>query len=192
MPIEPTATPPVTKTRALLDVPEMASLAIQLLHTNTAVHAFNADDARAVLPYLRLVNAPRGAQLFVEGDRQHNSHMLLILEGEVSVDVNEGPGAEQVPVSVVGPGQLLGELALLDDAPRSATCVAVTDVRAAGLSRQGLQQLIEQQPRLGAHLMLAIAQRVGERLRALGDQLRLYSRLVADQQDTIHRLRAGR
>lgn len=183
---------PTARTRALIDVPEMATLAIQLLRTPNAIHEFNADDARALLPYLRLVNAPKGAQLFVEGDRQHNSHMLLVLDGEVSVDVTEGPGAEQVPVSVVGPGQLLGELSLLDDAPRSATCVAVTDVRAAGLSRQGLQQLIEQNPRLGAHLMLAIAQRIGDRLRALGDQLRMYSQLTAEQQQTIHQLRGKR
>ena len=131
-----------------------------------------------LLPYWRLVDAPAGAALMAEGDQLHTGHMLLILEGQVTVD----SGADHVALAVVGPGQLLGELALLDGQPRSASCTATTPVRAAALSRQALQRLLEEQPAVGARLLAVIAQRIGERLRAFGDQLQMYSQLVQSLQ----------
>jgi CRP-like cAMP-binding protein len=72
-------------------------------------------------------------------------------------------------------------MALLDGGPRSATCTAMNDVIAAGISRAGLQRLAQEHPGVALRLMVAIAQRVGDRLRALGEQLRLYARLNAEQ-----------
>ena len=78
---------------------------------------------------------------------------------------------------------------MLDGAPRSATCRAVSDVQAAGLSRQDLQRLIDEHPKVAARLLVAISQRIGDRLRAMGEQLRLYARLTAAQQMEIDRLK---
>jgi CRP/FNR family transcriptional regulator, cyclic AMP receptor protein len=179
------------RTRALQEVPELAQRAVDLLCSRSVTQEFTRDDAQCVVRYLRLVHVVRGAKLFVEGDAVHTGHMLLVLEGEVSVDMLEGGGSNlPVEVSVVSAGQLLGELALLDGAPRSATCTAITDVRAAGLSRQGLQLLIKEHPAVGAKLMLTVAQHISDRLRAMGEQLRMYSQLVAEQQDSLARLRS--
>jgi len=170
-----------TRTRALQEVPALAALAVELLTSAGPAVALDADDARRLLPYWRLVDAPSGAALMAEGDQLHTGHMLLVLEGQVTVD----SGADHVALAVVGAGQLLGELALLDGQPRSASCTAMTPVRAAAMSRQALQRLLEEQPALAAKLLALIAQRIGERLRALGDQLQMYAQLVQGLQTQL-------
>ena len=174
-----------TRTRALQEVPAAAALAVELLTSDGPAITLSADDARGLLPYWRLVDAPAGAALMAEGDQLHTGHMLLVLEGQVTVD----SGADHVALAVVGPGQLLGELALLDGQPRSASCTATTPVRAAALSRQALQRLLEEHPALAARLLAVIAQRIGERLRAFGDQLLMYSQMVQGLQERLERIK---
>jgi CRP/FNR family transcriptional regulator, cyclic AMP receptor protein len=76
----------------------------------------------------------------------------------------------------------------LDGSPRSATCTAVSAVRAAGLSRKGLEALLQAHPAVAARLALGLAQRIGERLRALGQQLQIYAQLNASQKAELDRL----
>ncbi|MNY62335.1 Cyclic nucleotide-binding domain protein [compost metagenome] len=89
---------------------------------------------------------------------------------------------------MLGPGSLIGEMALVDGAARSASCTASTDVRCAVLTRDALEALIKEQPATGAKLMTAVAQRLSERLRESGDKLRLYIQMVQAMQEEIDRL----
>ena len=177
------ASPPATPTRqrSLQDSPGFATLAVEMLQSRLAVLPLGADDARALLPFLHRLDLPQGCALFKEGQRAHNDHMLLILEGQVSVDT--AAGVDNVAMSVVGPGQTLGELALLDDQPRSTTCTTLTPVIAAVLSRSALQRLADMQPLLAARLMARLAAQQGERLRALGDQLQMYAQVLQQQRE---------
>ncbi len=188
-PAESTSTG-VLRTRPLEDNPELARLAATLLRTSSATLDLSEEEASRVVFYLRLVHFPRGSTLIREGDRNNTSFMLLLLSGDVSVDMADEGQPERLAVSVLGPGNLIGEMGLLDGAPRSATCRAVSDVQAAGLSRQDLQRLIDEHPKVAARLLVAISQRIGDRLRAMGEQLRLYARLTAAQQMEIDRLKS--
>ncbi len=177
-----------SRTPPLLERPDLAHRSIALLRTKSALFDLDDDEARCIVQYMRVVNLPRGSLLFREGEAQRTDHMLLILSGDVSVDVSDGVHAAGLAVSVLGPGSLVGEMAMLDGGPRSATCTAMNDVVAAGLSRLGLQRLSEEHPKVAVRLMVAIAQRVGDRLRAMGEQLRLYAQLNAEQAALIERL----
>ncbi|MDH5539649.1 MAG: cyclic nucleotide-binding domain-containing protein, partial [Rhizobacter sp.] len=84
---------------------------------------------------------------------------------------------------------LIGEMGLLDGAPRSASCVATSRIEAAVLSRGALDQLIEQHPEVGAKLMVALSQRLGDRLRATGQQLGMYVHLMQSMQLEIDDLK---
>lgn len=172
----PDSTPPTAaaggpRTRPLEETPALAQQAAALLRTPKALVALTEDDARLVIPYMRLVSFAAGATVFREGDDAGTSYLLLLLEGEVSVDAGQH---EQVPISVLGAGSIIGEMALLDGAPRSASCTAISAVRAAGLSRRGLELLIDEHPKVAARLMAGLGQRIADRLRALGEQLQLY------------------
>ena len=166
---------PAPRTRALTDNPPLAARAAALLPTANAFLPLSADDTRCIVSYMREVSFGRGERLFTAGDQGHSSYLLLLLEGEVSVEA--GPSDRPVPISVLGAGSVLGEMAMLDGAARSATCTALTDIQAAGLARRGLERLINEHPQVAARLLVALSQRMAERLRALGEQLQIYAQI---------------
>ncbi|HSV71176.1 MAG TPA: cyclic nucleotide-binding domain-containing protein [Methylibium sp.] len=176
--------------RSFTDVPALAERAADLLRTPHALLQLTPPEAAWVVEQMLLLSFPPGATLFREGEAAAD-HMLLLLDGEVEVDTAADGPTGPVAISVVGPGSVLGEMAVLDGAPRSASCVAMTPVQAAGLSRRGLERLIDTQPRAAAKLLLSLGTRTAERLRALGEQLQLYARLVDAKQAELDRLRAA-
>lgn len=180
-----------TVTRPIAEFPAQATRAAELLSMRGPGFSLSSAEAASIVSLMRLVNFPAGATLFSAGDATNTGYMLLLLEGDVSVDTGKSNGAEKVDISVIGPGALMGELALLDGSPRSATCTAVTPVVAAGLSAAGLQRLIEQHPQVAAKLAIYIAQSAGDRLRSLSEQLQMYDGLIATMQREIDQLRVS-
>jgi CRP-like cAMP-binding protein len=173
-----TQEPPSSRTRGFEDSPALAQQTANLLRNPRTNLPLSPEDAACVVGYMRLVNFPRGSVLFREGDDTHSNYMLLLLEGEVSVDTAHGNRAESaVPISVLSPGSVIGEMALFDGAPRSASCTAMSSVVAAGMSRQGLELLLTEHPAVAARLLMVLAQFTAERLRAMGDQLQLYAQI---------------
>lgn len=172
---DPTAAPP--KPRPLLENPGLAARAVELLMTPHAVLPLSAADARCVVALMGLVNLPHGQVIYQEGEIQGTEQMLLLLSGEVAVEMADLGRADAVTVSVLSAGSLVGEMGLLDGAPRSVTCRAVSDVSAASFTREALKKLIDENPQVAARLLIAIGQRMSDRLRALGEQLKLYARL---------------
>jgi CRP/FNR family transcriptional regulator, cyclic AMP receptor protein len=168
--------------RPLTESPALADLACKLLRTPNAPMMMDEAEVRCVVSYMQLVNLPQGAIVFREGDQSDTAHLLLLLSGEVVVEAGVADG---VPLSVLGPGNIIGEMGLLDGSPRSSTCSAATPIQAAGLTRRALEQLIEQQPRAGARLMIALTNRMSERLRAMSDQLRLYASITPVDAPTV-------
>lgn len=169
-----------TRTRALVEAPALAEAAVRMLCVPSALATFTEAEARTVVACMRRVSYPEGAIVMREGDQVHTGYMLLLLEGEVSVETAaDGSGVE---VSVLCPGNLFGEMALLDGEPRSVSCRAVTAIEAAGLSRDALALLLREHPVACAKLMALMAQRLADRLRAAGDQLRMYAELLGRPQ----------
>lgn len=178
--------------RPLSDAPALAERAADLLRTPGALLNLTPAESACVVAQMRLVHFAAGVTLFREGDGTGLDRMLLLLDGEVTIDTGSaGLAGGPVAISVVGAGSIIGEMALLDGAPRSASCTTISPVQAAGLSRKGLELLIDQQPRAAAKLLVGLSTRIGERLRALGEQLQMYAKLVEDQQAEIERLRGA-
>lgn len=188
--ILPATAPAALRTRAINHNPGLAARTAELLQGLHAFVRLDAQDAQCVLAYMREVTYARGSVLFRTGDSGHAGHLLLVLEGEVSVDASH-PGPEgSVPIAVMGAGSVLGEMSLLDGAPRSATCTAVTDILAAGLARRGLERLVDEHPKVAAKLLAGLAQRLAERLRSMGEQLQMYGQINTAVRQDLDRLRA--
>lgn len=190
-PTQPAAARPAPSTRAISEFPAFATRAVELLSMRSPSFSLTQNEASWIVSLMRLVQYPPGAALFSAGDDSNTGYMLLVLEGDVSVDTGNVGGAAKVDISVLGPGALLGELALIDGGPRSATCTAVTAVTAAGLSAGGLQRLTETQPQVAAKLAIYIARNAADRLRALSEQLQMYDHLTATLQQEVDQLRVA-
>jgi CRP/FNR family cyclic AMP-dependent transcriptional regulator len=103
-----------------------------------------------------------GEPVFYQGDP--GLGMYIIREGEVSIRISERDG-EDKELAVLSEGDFFGELALLDESPRSAAAVCKTDCSLIGFFRTDLFELIEQKAELGTKIVLKLAEILAVRLR---------------------------
>ena len=99
-----------------------------------------------------------GEILLRQGD--HGADCFFILEG--LVDVSVGDGSERKVVAELGPGEVIGETALLLDMPRSATVTARTDILILRLSRNLFTDLLRRDENFGIAIMRTLARRLVE------------------------------
>ena len=102
---------------------------------------------------------PAGQAIFNEGDA--GSAMYVVVEGEVDLLV-KGKLVEHL-----GPGGVLGEMALLDNVPRSAGAIAKTACRLVEINEKRFKFLVQQTPNFALQMMRVIA----DRLRRMDDRL---------------------
>lgn len=87
--------------------------------------------------------------------------MYIILEGRVEIFFKKDHKA----LAVLGRGEFFGEMALLHEAPRSASAKALEETKMFGLFQPDLFGLIENKPALGNKILLQLARMIAERLR---------------------------
>jgi CRP-like cAMP-binding protein len=165
-----------------------ADRAAEMLSAPTALLQLSHQEARTVVAYMRPHKIPEGETFIREGDTQDTDFMLLLLDGEVTVETIVVSRTAPITVSVLGAGSLIGEMGLLDGAPRSASCTAMSDVRCAILTRDALNQLLDDEPRTAAKLMMAISMRIAQRMRENQDKLKLYAQLTQAMNEEINDL----
>lgn len=161
-------------------------VAARMLVTDSALDDLTLADAMTIVTYMRPKRILAGTLFIKEGEVKKNDYMILILEGDVAVE-NDLPGVGRDPlvVNIIGPGNLIGEMGVLDGSPRSASCTANTDVAAAVLSRTALMRLLRDHPRTGARLLLAISKRMADRLRATTRKLRTFAQMNKALQEEL-------
>lgn len=93
-----------------------------------------------------------GTTIFTEGTP--GAVVYVILNGEVEVSVRGKL------LDVLGPGDILGEMALIDAQARSATAVAKTGCRMAMMDENQFLYMVEQTPLFAIHVMRVLAQRL--------------------------------
>jgi CRP/FNR family transcriptional regulator, cyclic AMP receptor protein len=162
-----------------------AGRAAQLLIAPTALMQLTPEEAMIVVSYMSPMKISRGTTFIKEGDKTDTAHMVLLLEGEVTVESINVSRSAPVTVTVLGPGSLIGEMGLVDGEARLASCTATTTVRCANLTRAALEKLTADDPATAAKLILAVALRIAERLRETSEKLKLYSQLVLAMQQEI-------
>jgi CRP-like cAMP-binding protein len=99
-----------------------------------------------------LVRYERGKIIMVAG--QTGALMYVVLDGRVSITIR---GAV---VERVGPGGVFGEMALVDQSPRSANAVAETDCSLLAINRNVFLNLVKSDPTFGISLLSSMAERV--------------------------------
>ncbi|MBK7005337.1 MAG: cyclic nucleotide-binding domain-containing protein [Burkholderiales bacterium] len=99
--------------------------------------------------------------MFEEGDP--GDTMLILAEGKLSIFKGGEHGTQLL--SHEGRGRMVGEMALLDNERRSATCVADTDCEVLSLSLEGLSRMSRETPLLAYKFMFSLARILSRRLR---------------------------
>ncbi len=105
-----------------------------------------------------------GATIVRQFDR--NSDLFIVLEGSVKIKSFSGE-----TIAELGEGSLLGEISLVDDAPRSATVNSVGQTRVARLPAADLRRLLDANPSVAVVVYRNIARILSARIRATNVQL---------------------
>jgi len=130
--------------------------------------ALNDDDLNKIDHYIGSIELEAGDTLFCEGD--NSNYAAFVIDGQLEVIKKDINNKEKV-VSTLNKGSSIGELALLDGLPRSATVRAKTAASVTVLERQGLDAIIEEEPRVAVKILRHLARSVSYSMRRISNQL---------------------
>jgi CRP-like cAMP-binding protein len=121
------------------------------------VQLFSGLDAKALGRIASLADDVRvdaGKRLTRQGDR--GEEFFLVVDGEVEI---ERDGRH---VARLGPGSYLGEIALIDDAPRTATATTVTPAQLMVIGHREFHTLMDDYPELALMILRSLTRRIRE------------------------------
>ncbi|GHO91366.1 hypothetical protein KSF_014140 [Reticulibacter mediterranei] len=101
---------------------------------------------------------PAGTTILSQGDTGVGLYVLK--SGKVRVIQANNPDRAETELAVVGPGDVLGEMALLDDLPRSASVVAIDDVTALLLPIWEFRSILRGHPDIALKLLAVLSRRL--------------------------------
>lgn len=114
---------------------------------------------RAVANMTRMLEVKRGQRVYLHGDP---SDQIFLLKAGV-VKISTGGSEQDTILALLYPGDIFGELAMIDESPRDHIAEAVEDTVLCALNRDMLLQMVQQSPALGYQ----ITKLMGLRLRRL-------------------------
>jgi uncharacterized membrane protein len=147
---------------------DMQPAAIEaLLEQVRFFHLLDAAERRALAARFEIRQVPAGSVLFRLGDP--GDDLYVIGDGTVEVHTRDILG-QKISIAMLGQGEILGELSLIDDGPRTATATTEQDCTLLVLKRGDLLDFIRRNPEASIDLMAMLAERIREthsRLRRL-------------------------
>ncbi|MBI5485009.1 MAG: cyclic nucleotide-binding domain-containing protein [Deltaproteobacteria bacterium] len=138
---------------------------IKLLSEVPIFEELNRRELAAIERILHHREYQRGEIIFRQGER--GAGMYIVLRGKVAV-VSE---PDQQELSEMRDGDFFGEVALLDETPRTATVIAKTDCSVFGFFQPDLFDLIARDSRLGVKIVLRVARIASQRLRQANERV---------------------
>ena len=129
---------------------------------------FDADALQRLAGYMQFVDVRAGQRLILQDEP--GDFMLIVLDGSVAVEHITG-GPRVARLAEARPGDVLGEMALLDAGPRASDCITRTPCMLAVLETDALLRLMKEDPQLALVLLAALARRLSLRLRQVSARL---------------------
>jgi len=139
-------------------------------------NALEADEMKVLMDYMSLYELGAGEILFREG--QVGQYVSFLVEGKMEVLKKSITGADIV-ITTVGKGYSIGEMSLLDEAPRSATLRAKTQATLAILAQNAFKLILQKHPAIGIKILTGFARFQNENLRKTSDRLNAYTHLLS-------------
>ncbi len=115
------------------------------------------DEWRDVLAEVSVRTFPEGVYIFFEGDPP--TALYVILEGHIAL-IRHTPEGRDVVLDVMRPGNLVGELAVFEGVPYSASAKTLDEVRTVVLPREKFLHLLSRYPRMASAIIFDLTRRV--------------------------------
>ncbi|GJE36800.1 Crp/Fnr family transcriptional regulator [Methylobacterium persicinum] len=151
-----------------------SSLALSLPDKRAVLlrHKLFWEAPQAVIERLALRAQPlsfrSGQRIFRRGDESHG--LLAVVSGHVRISAADPEGRSELVMNLIGPDEVFGEIALLDDGPRTADAIAATRCCLLLLERRDLLPLLNDFPVLAVRLLAILSGRLRRTSQQLSDR----------------------
>ncbi len=101
---------------------------------------------------------------------EYGNFMVVLLSGAIAVDRVQ-PWGERLRLAETRPGDILGEMSLLDSGIRFSACTTMNECEIAALSAEAMDDMMSNNPKLAANLIALLARKLSLRLRVVSARL---------------------
>lgn len=130
--------------------------------------SLQADGVERMERFFEFASVPANRDLILQDE--YGNFMVVLLTGIIAVDRIQ-PWGEHLRLAETRPGDILGEMSLLDSGIRFSACTTLTDCEIAVLSAEALDDMMNQDPQLAASLVALLARKLSLRLRVVSARL---------------------
>lgn len=131
----------------------------------------NAEELKIIVKYINLIDVNPGEIVFKEGDR--GDYVCFVADGTLEV-VKESETGKSIVISTLPKGRSIGEMAVIDDFPRSATVRARTKAILVTLSQEKFNYILAEHSSIGVKILKGIARLLSLNLRKTSGRLADY------------------
>jgi len=162
-----------------------------------ALPIFETLDDECLKPLMRVAMLraiPRHTVVLNAGDSTDN--IYFVLSGSLKVQVSDEDGREVI-LTILGQGEMFGEMGVLDDSPRSASVVAVSPADLVTIAKTDFKRLMQENFELSWHVMCNLTRRLRDADRkieslALMDVYGRVARLLLEMSEEVDGLKVVR
>jgi len=134
-----------------------------MLHNLNVFHDLSKDQLDVVRQYLHPARYGEGDVVFEEGER--GDKIYFILSGEVSVLAHINENGRATRVASFGEGVFFGDMAILEDRPRSASVRADSETELLYMTVEDFQYLVKNESLIASRMLMGMARELSYRLR---------------------------
>lgn len=150
------------------DLSETEEETRQFLLSLSIFDSMTMDELTILAKHMSFVHLQRGEYLFVEGDK--GEFMGFVVQGLLEV-IKRNDLGENIVIARLTKGNSIGEMALIDRSPRSATVIAKQPTTMVTLTEKGFDLLTEKSPALGVKIIRKVARLLSLYMRRTSSRL---------------------
>jgi CRP/FNR family cyclic AMP-dependent transcriptional regulator len=109
----------------------------------------------------RIQNRTYGRNSVIIAEGEQSDSLYIVIEGRVKIYISAADGRE-MQLKTLGPGDYFGELALIDNKPRSASAITISDCNISVITSKDLLQYLSCNPEISINMLQVLAKRLRE------------------------------
>lgn len=137
--------------------PRAGSAELALLRGHPVFGALEPAQLEQLVSYARTRRVPAGTTLFSKGDP--GTELFAVSAGTVKISV-PAPDGREAMFNLLHPGEIFGEIALLDGRPRTADAMAMTDCELTVIERRDFLAFVHSEPNVALQLIALLCERL--------------------------------
>jgi CRP-like cAMP-binding protein len=159
------------ETKQILPESRMSKAIIDLLIDIPIFDSLKSDELHTIARYMTFMDFKPREVVFQEGDK--GDYVCFVAAGSLTV-LKKNEKGKQVIIATLNKGRSIGEMAIIDDFPRSATVKARNDTTLIILTRKGFDQILANHSTVGVKILKGISRLLSMNLRQTSSRLADY------------------